>query len=156
MPCSLGPVHRAIASGAGLGFLPRRLWGSDKGAGTVGAGLAAVVGLALLPLPVWVMIVAVVVATVLSLWSAAPFAAGGKDPGWVCIDEVAGTLLALIGLSGIPWVAAWVVARAADIWKVLPGVGAAERLPGAVGVTMDDLVAGGYGLAAGWLLTLVL
>jgi hypothetical protein len=34
---------------------------------------------------------------------------------------------------------------------VLPGVKQAEALPAAFGVTMDDVVAGGYGLAAGWL-----
>ena len=42
-----------------------------------------------------------------------------------------------------------VVARLADIFKVLPGVAAAERLPGAWGVAMDDVVAGVYGLGAG-------
>ena len=149
-------MHRLVASGFGVGFVPRRLWGSDTGAGTFGAALAAAVAFLLMNLPFWVMLVVAVVATVASLWSAAPFAAGGKDPGWVCIDEVAGTLVALVGLAGLPWVAALVVARAADIWKVLPGVGAAERLPGAVGVTTDDLVAGGYGLAIGWLLTALL
>jgi phosphatidylglycerophosphatase A len=103
-----------------------------------------------------VTIAAFAVAAALSLWASAPFAKGGKDPGWVCIDEVAGTLLALIGLTGFPWIAALLVARAADIWKVLPGVGEAERLPGAVGVTMDDLVAGAYGLAVGGALTALL
>ena len=149
-------MRRFIASGLGLGFIPRRLWGSNSGAGTIGAVLAGVIALALLPLPVWVIGGAAVAATALSLWSAAPFATDGKDPGWVCIDEVAGTLVAIIGLGGVPWVVAWLVARAADIWKVLPGVRAAERLPGALGVTMDDLVAGGYGLAAGWVLTALL
>jgi hypothetical protein len=48
------------------------------------------------------------------------------------------------------------VARLADIFKVLPGVAAAERLPGAVGVTFDDVLAGGYGLAVGWLLVALL
>jgi phosphatidylglycerophosphatase A len=47
-------------------------------------------------------------------------------------------------------VLAVLVARAADIFKVLPGVRRAERLPGAVGVTADDAVAGLYGLAVGW------
>ena len=60
-------------------------------------------------------------------------------------------VLALIGLTGWPWLVALIVARAADIFKVLPGVKRAELLPGAVGVTMDDVVAGAYGLAAGWL-----
>jgi phosphatidylglycerophosphatase A len=46
------------------------------------------------------------------------------------------------------------VFRLADIFKRrFPGVAAAEaKLPGAVGVLADDLVAGLYGLAAGWLL----
>ena len=38
--------------------------------------------------------------------------------------------------------------------EVLPGVPQAEALPGAVGITMDDVVAGLYGLAAGWLMVL--
>ena len=58
-------------------------------------------------------------------------------------------MLALVGLGGIPWVVALVVARLADIFKVLPGVRTAERLPGSIGVTADDLVAGLYGLGAG-------
>jgi phosphatidylglycerophosphatase A len=32
-----------------------------------------------------------------------------------------------------------------------PGVAAAERLGGAIGIMADDVVAGLYGLAAGWL-----
>ena len=47
-------------------------------------------------------------------------------------------------------------ARLADIFKVLPGVAQAERLPGAVGITMDDVVAGLYGLAAGWIVAWML
>ncbi len=48
---------------------------------------------------------------------------------------------------------AWLVARAADITKLPPGVGAAERLPGAWGVMADDLVAGLYGLLMGVLVS---
>lgn len=148
-------MHRLVASSFGLGFVPRLLWRSDEGAGTFGALLGAGIGLLLLVLeaPWWVGLSAAAAATGLSLWSAAPFAAGGEDPGWVCMDETAGTLLALIGLGGVPWVVAVLVARVFDIVKVAPGVRAAERLPGAVGVTADDLVAGLYGLAAGWALT---
>ena len=144
-------MHRFIASGFFVGLIPQRLWGNDRGAGTFGAALAAVISLLLWPFPWWIAALAFVIALVLSLWSAAPFAANLQDPGWVVIDEVAGTLLALIGLTGWPWLVALVVARVADIFKVLPGVKQAEQLPGALGVTMDDVVAGGYGLAAGWL-----
>ena len=150
-------TQRLVASGFGLGLIPRRLRGSDDGAGTFGAALGALIGLTLLPLPLGGRVVAGIalaaLATAASLWSAIPFADGDKDPGWICMDETAGTLLALIGLAGWPWLVALVVARLADIFKVLPGVAAAERLPGALGITADDLVAGGYGLALGWVLT---
>lgn len=74
------------------------------------------------------------------------------DPGWVVVDEAAGVMLATIGL-GIPGAAvAWVVFRIADIFKTwFPGVARAEGLGGGVGITADDLVAGLYGLAAGWI-----
>lgn len=101
---------------------------------------------------------AAVAVAALSLWSARPFSTSDDgDPGWVVVDEAAGTFLATIGLGGGPAVVAWLVFRAADIFKsAFPGVASAERLPGAVGVTADDLVAALYGLAAGWGLTLVL
>jgi phosphatidylglycerophosphatase A len=149
-------MQRWVAASFGLGFIPRRLWGSDSGAGTFGAALAWLISLALWRAPVWVAIAATAVATGLSLWSAAPFAGDHQDPGWVTMDETAGSQLALIGLTGWPWLAALVVARLADIFKVLPGVKQAERLPGPIGVTADDLVAGLYGLAVGWALTALL
>jgi len=145
-------MHRFVASGFGTGLVARRLWGTDRGAGTFGAAAAAVVALAWWGRPWWVGAAAFLVAFGSSLWSARPFAREHADPGWVVIDEMAGTLLAVVGLSGWPWLVAVVVARLADIFKVLPGVAAAERLPGAWGVTLDDVLAGGYGLAAGWLL----
>jgi len=151
-------VHRLVASSFGLGLIPRLLWQSDAGAGTFGAALAAGIGAAVLLTGTrwWVTLLLALAAVSASLWSAGPFARNA-DPGWVCMDETAGTLVALIGLSSWwPWLAALVVARAADIFKVLPGTKAAERLPGSVGVTADDVVAGLYGLAVGWLLAGVL
>ena len=143
--------HRFVASGFGVGFIPRRLWGNDNGAGTFGAVLAALIALTYAGRAWWVGLVVFVAGFVLSLWSAAPFADDHADPGWVVVDEMAGTFVAVIGLAGWPWLIAVVVARLADIFKVLPGVAQAERLPGAVGITMDDVVAGLYGLTAGWL-----
>ena len=151
-------MRRVVASSFGLGLIPRLIWKSDSGAGTFGAALAWAAGgiLWALHAPWWVALLLAASATAASLWSAEPFAAGGADPGWVCMDETAGTLLALVGLQGWPWLLALVVARLADIFKVLPGVHAAERLPGAWGITADDLVAGLYGLACGWLLAWIL
>jgi phosphatidylglycerophosphatase A len=144
-------MHRFVASGFGVGLIPRRLWNSDKGAGTFGAALAAIVSALFWDFEWWTGVVAFGIAFALSLWSAAPFSKSHEDPGWIVIDEIAGTFLALIGLTGWPWLVALIVARAADIFKVLPGVKQAEMLPGAAGVTMDDVVAGAYGMAAGWL-----
>ena len=144
-------MQRFVASGFGVGFIPRRLWGNDNGAGTFGAGLAALVAVSYWTGEWWISAAVFLVALGLSLWSAAPFAADHADPGWIVIDEMAGTFVAVIGLAGWPWLVAVVVARLADIFKVLPGVAQAERLPGAIGITMDDVVAGLYGLAAGWL-----
>ncbi len=86
-----------------------------------------------------------------SLWSTRSFGTDGADPGWVVVDEAAGTFLAVIGLTGWAVVTAFVVFRIADISKRFPGVAAAERLGGALGITADDLVAGLWALAAGWL-----
>jgi phosphatidylglycerophosphatase A len=148
-------ARRLLASSLGLGLLPRRWRGSDSGAGTMGALLGAGIGLALLAIgaPWWITATAAAALIGLSLWAARPFTAGGADPGWVCLDETAGTVVALVGLGGWGWVAAVIVARLADIFKVLPGIAAAERLPGAIGVTADDFLAGLYGLAVGWIVT---
>lgn len=102
----------------------------------------------------WIaQVVATIVVIALSVWSSNRFAhvAGEGDPGWVVVDEAAGTFLATVGLSGGAAMVAWVVFRLADIFKsVFPGVAAAESLAGGVGITADDVVAGVYGLAAGW------
>ena len=148
-------MHRFVASGLGVGLIPRRLWGSDSGAGTVGSLLAAAVAWAGADLSIWVHIGLPLIAIVASVWSATPFASGNEDPGWIVIDEEAGALIALAGLSGWAFVVAWLVFRAADISKRFPGVAAAERLHGAVGITADDVIAGLYGLGAGWLVTVL-
>lgn len=149
-------MRRLIAASLGLGFIPRRLWRSDTGAGTFGAALAAGIGGFLLWVGAhwWVSLAVAASLVGLSLWASRPYADG--DPGWVCIDETAGTLVALIGLSGVPWLVALVAARSLDIFKVVPGIRAAERLPGPWGITGDDVVAGLYGLGAGWLAVAVL
>jgi phosphatidylglycerophosphatase A len=129
--------------------------GSDSGAGTVGSvfafalalwvggtfGWAAQLGLAL-------------VLTVASLWSAAKFADTEGDAGWIVIDEAAGMTVAIVGLSIGPALVAFVVFRVADIFKV-PGVEQAERLPGAVGITADDVLAGIYALVVGHVVQLL-
>lgn len=157
-------MHRLFASWFGTGLILGRVRGSDMGAGTVGAAFAFLLGWALSPIGWIAQTAAALVVTLVSVWAAGPFAKGDHlsapgvaatkegDPGWVVIDEAAGTLVAMIGLGFIPAVVAWFVFRAADIFKNrFPGVAQAERLRGGLGITADDLVAGLYGLAAGWI-----
>ena len=142
-------IERVVASWFGTGLVLRRIRGSDGGSGTVGAALALAMAYALAPVGWWAQLAAAVVVTGLALWSIRPFVDEG-DPGWVVVDEAAGMFVASIGLGGWPLLVAFLVFRIADITKRFPGVAAAERLDGAVGITADDLVAGLYGLAAGW------
>lgn len=95
------------------------------------------------------------VSIVLGAWAIGQVATNDEDPGWVVIDEASGTFLATIGLTLVPALVAVVVFRLADIMKSwFPGVAPAERI--SAGIMADDLVAGLYGLAAGWVVQLVI
>jgi phosphatidylglycerophosphatase A len=149
-------VHRLVASWFGTGLILARLTGAHNGSGTVGAAFAMLIWWALVPVGWWAQGLAALAVSLLAVWSSRPFSGHHADPGWVVVDEAAGALLATTGLVGVPALLAWVVFRFADIRKHLfPGVAAADRLPGPWGITLDDLVAGCYGLAAGWALELV-
>jgi phosphatidylglycerophosphatase A len=156
-------MAKLVASFFGTGLLLRRLRAGDAGSGTVG-GLAALVISLVIP-PWWGRIVAALVAVGLGWWAVRAVLAAlppndtGKsaDPGWVVVDEAAGTFAATIGLGWPAALVAFVVFRIADIAKkAAPGVAQAERLPGAAGVMADDLVAAAYGLTAGWIVQLII
>lgn len=152
-------MHRAVASWFGTGLILGRLRGSDMGSGTVGALFALPVAVLIGEWWGWpAQVAAAVVVVALSVWSARPFAEDDGDPGWICVDEAAGAFISVIGLPfWPPAVIAWLAFRAADIFKnFAPGVARAERLPGAVGVTADDVLAGLYGLAVGHIVYAVL
>lgn len=143
-------MHRFVASWFGSGLLLGKWRGSDAGSGTLAALIALAPAVALGLVGWWAQLVAAAAIAAGSVWSAKPFAVDDADPGWVVVDEAAGTFVAVVGLSGWSVAVALVVFRLADISKRFPGVAAAERLGGAVGVTADDLVAGLWALAAGW------
>ena len=72
---------------------------------------------------------------------------GHKDPGFVVIDEVAGQLIALVGVP-VSWktlLAGFILFRAFDTLKP-PPVRQLERLPGGTGIVVDDVGAGLYAL----------
>jgi len=69
---------------------------------------------------------------------------GATDPQYIVIDEWTGMLIALIPARPLDLASpllAFVLFRLFDILKPGP-VGAAERAPGALGVMLDDVVAG--------------
>jgi phosphatidylglycerophosphatase A len=68
-----------------------------------------------------------------------------QDPGWIVVDEAAGMLLALAGLSAAAGIWGVLIAfglfRVFDILKPWP-VSWADQQKGAFGVMLDDIVAG--------------
>jgi len=73
---------------------------------------------------------------------------GKEDPGFVVIDEVAGQMIALIGVP-VHWkylVAGFILFRSFDIVKPFP-LRRLEALPEGTGIMMDDVGAGLYALA---------
>lgn len=73
---------------------------------------------------------------------------GQKDPQNIVVDEVMGQMVAVLGANlNSPWVygAAFLLFRLFDIWKPYP-VRLLEKLPGGLGVVMDDLMAGLYAM----------
>lgn len=111
-------------------------------------GSAAVLPAVLLgPLPCLALALALGAA---GWWALRREAEAAEDPGWVVVDESAGQLLALAALpagAGWPGVAlAFALFRALDILKPGP-VGWADRQPGALGVMLDDVLAGAIAAA---------
>jgi phosphatidylglycerophosphatase A len=121
-----GRVPRAPGTVGTLGALPL-YWLLARG------GPAAIAGAAL-------------VITLVGVWAADRVARRLQthDPQIVCIDEVAGVLVALAAaprsFAGIA--AAVVLFRIFDVVKPWPARAAERRLPGGWGIVLDDVVAG--------------
>ncbi|MBL6954216.1 MAG: phosphatidylglycerophosphatase A [Alphaproteobacteria bacterium] len=109
----------------------------------------------------WIMVyyggpVALAAATIavfaLGCWAGGVYeqASGGKDPGVVVIDEVAGQWLVLIAAPLHPWyyLAAFLLFRLCDITKPWPANWAERRFTGGLGIMLDDIMAALYGVAA--------
>lgn len=144
-------MSRAIATFFGIGLLP---WAP----GTWGSAAAIPVAWVIHGLGGFPALLAATVAVCLLGWWATAEATRGSDdhdPSEIVIDEVAGIWIALWPLSAgmwhagadpwlFPWpgwVAAFVLFRAFDILKPGP-VGWADRRGDALGVMLDDVIAG--------------
>jgi len=113
------------------------------------ASAATAVVLWLLALSLPALAVVLVAVVVVGTWAAdaAEAALGTKDPGAIVVDEVAGMALSVLAVPPSPAVlaAGFVLFRVFDIVKPFPA-NVAQRLPGGIGVMVDDLIAGLYAL----------
>lgn len=125
-----------LASGAFTGFAP-------IASGTAGSLLAVVIYLLVFPQDtVWVLVL-LAVSLPASVWLAdrAEIAFAKTDSSYIVVDEIVGQWLALVFLPRTAFfvVASFLLFRAFDIWKPWREL---ERIPGGLGVVVDDLVAG--------------
>jgi phosphatidylglycerophosphatase A len=131
---------RMIATFFGLGYAP-------KGPGTVGSLASLVIWVPLAWYAPWTIYVLTWTAlTALGLWASQQVIANhaDADPQIIVIDEVSGMGVACF-LLPVGWVWAGVafgLFRLFDIWKIGLVKWADQRLAGALGVMMDDVLAG--------------
>ena len=139
-----------LATCFGIGAIP-------VAPGTFASAAALPLGWALGSMGWQGIVVGAIAATIAGIWACDRYArrVGLHDPSECVIDEVAGQWFALapiamLARTGDWWLyaLAFLLFRLFDITKPWP-ISAAERLPGGVGVMMDDVVAG---LAAALLL----
>jgi phosphatidylglycerophosphatase A len=131
-----------IATVAGVGRTP-------VAPGTAASALTALL-LWIAPVQRAWLAVFLVLVIVAGTWAAhvAERALGVKDPGAIVVDEVAGMALsvAVLPLTASVLAVAFVFFRIFDVLKPFPA-DVAQRLPGGLGIMVDDLVAGVYALA---------
>jgi phosphatidylglycerophosphatase A len=134
----------ALATWFGCGFFPR----APGTAGTIGA-IPLYLAIAAQGAPV--ILVAAALTTVVGIWAAERVARrlGTHDPQIVCIDEVAGVLITLAPAprTWLGLVVGVVLFRVLDVLKPWPARVAERRLPGGLGVMLDDVFAGAWGAA---------
>ena len=132
-----------IATAGGAGYSP-------VAPGTAGSAVTALL-LWLVPFSRSGLVAFLVGVVVVGTWAAhraERVLVGGKDPGAIVIDEVAGmTLSVLVFPLTVPvLLAGFFLFRLFDVVKPPPAHGS-QKLGGGVGVMIDDLIAGAYALA---------
>lgn len=132
-----------LATGFGTGYLP-------KAPGTWGTLVALPIHFLLVrtaPTHYAMIMAALIILGVLIAGSAEKIM-DVADPGIVVIDEIAGMLITLIG-APLNWkavVIGFALFRFFDILKPFPVNIADQRFHGGIGIMLDDLIAGLYGL----------
>ena len=117
--------------------------------GTAGSAVTVLI-LWLVPFSRSGLVLFLVAVVVIGTWAAhvAERRLGGKDPGAIVIDEVAGMTLSVVAFPLTPGVllAGFVLFRIFDVVKP-PPARESQRFSGGLGVMIDDVIAGLYALA---------
>ena len=132
-------LSSAVASGLGAGYVPRA-------PGTAGSLLGLAIGGGLLDRGHWPLAAGAIVASIIGLIAIPRTGAETRDPGWIVIDEIAGQMVALLGLpylSGSGVLLAFMLFRLFDIRKPWP-ISLADSRADALGIMADDWLAGGF------------
>jgi len=126
--------------------------------GTAGSAVAVLI-LWLVPFSRGGLVLFLVAVVVVGTWAAdvAERHLGGKDPGAIVIDEVAGMTLSVVAFPLTPGVllVGFVLFRIFDVLKP-PPARESQRFRGGIGVMIDDVIAGLYALAILAVIRLVL
>ncbi len=151
----LSRIPTAIATGFGLGYAP-------VASGTFGALLGCILVWGMTELTLWLQIIICIALTLacIPICSFAEKALGGeKDNGKIVADEYLTFPICMLGMYSL-WQDNWwlmpmcfVVSRIMDIIKPFPAY-RLQSLPSGLGITIDDVFASLYALAANWLLYL--
>lgn len=132
----------ALATVGGAGYSP-------VAPGTAGSAVTALL-LWAVPFSRTGLVAFFVLVVAVGTWAAgrAERVLGGKDPGAIVVDEVAGMTLSVLALPlTVPvLVAAFLLFRLFDVVKPFPARDS-QRIRGGAGVMIDDLIAGAYALA---------
>jgi len=130
-----------LATGFGSGHAP-------VAPGTFGSAVGVALAWPLLALPLggYLAVTAAVALVGIVAAGHAERHFGGKDPGVIVIDEIAGMLVTLAGVTPglVNLVAGFLLFRLFDIFKPFPCRWAERNFAGGLGVMADDLVAGAY------------
>jgi phosphatidylglycerophosphatase A len=132
-----------LATGAGLGCSP-------VASGTVGSVWGLLLVWAMQPLPLWGQTILAIALCLLAvpICHAAESALGRKDDGRIVADEYMTFPVCMLGLPCTPLMlaAAFLSCRFFDIVKP-PPADRLQRIPGGIGIVIDDVVAALYSLA---------
>jgi len=143
-------VKYLVATGLGVGYAP-------LAPGTAGSLFVLIVLYFIYPLSFWIMFIILIVLFLLGLYAAGEVEKDkGKDPSIVVIDEIVGMGISVIFLprNWVLFLIAFFLFRIFDIVKP-PPIMRSQKVPGALGIMIDDVIAGIYTLILAHLLRIL-